>query len=135
MASFDIASTVPNPELPFFPTYSWEITDADFYTGAPSTVLWPFIWVQAFFDATQITVTPTLVFSSGQTTAAGVIICSAVYFPFSGALMPFKGQFFLESGVDRRGNTVNSTPINNAAPTTSLSKVILYGGNYAVSPR
>lgn len=131
----DIAKNVPNPELPFFPTYSWEITDADYYVFTTETALYPFMWVQAFFDAAQLTVIPTLVFSSGQRDPeSNVLICSQVCFPFSGALMPFKGQYFIETGVDRRGDTITSTPINPAAPTTSLNKVVLYGGNYAVSP-
>jgi hypothetical protein len=129
-SNFRIAYTVPNPEMPFFPSYSWELTEADYgvYLDLGMTN-----WVQAFWNSTSLTgVLPTLVFSTGNRVAGSTtLIASQVCFPFSGALMPFKGQILLESGVDVRGNTVTGTPINPASPTDSLSKVVVYGGNYS----
>lgn len=125
MSHFDIAQNVINTEVPYFPSYSWQLTAADF--AIPT--LWVFNWVQAFYDA-SLAVQPTLVVSTGETGPDGTLIASAIYFAYSGERINFKGKILLASGTDRRGNMVTSTPIDAEAPTSSLENVIVYGGNY-----
>jgi hypothetical protein len=126
MAVQDISIQVPNYEVPYFPSYSWGLTNSDFDVKN----LYTFNWIQAFWDSNDLGVDPILVVSNGDTDSSGNLIVSAIQFAFSGQMINFKGKMILSSGDDRRGVTVTSLPINAAAPTTSFLKVIAYGGNY-----
>ena len=122
MAEYDIGTDALTKEVGFFPTSSWEITDADYNKNIAT-----FNWVQAFWDTNDYAgaSNPQLVFSTGNNSVASVVT-----FAFSGERVPFKSKVLLASGTDRRGNVVSSTAINPASPTDSLTKVIVYGGQY-----
>lgn len=126
MSDFDIGNNVINTQVPFFPSYTWELTESDF----GNVQLWTFNWVQAFWDVTNFVGTPNLVVSTGERSASGNIIASLIRFAYSGQSIPIKGKIILATGTDRRGNTVTSIPIDAGSPTDSFSQVIVYGGNY-----
>ena len=122
MSQSDLSIVVPNNQVGFFPSISWEIkpTDISVITKAP------FFWVQAFWDSTDYTGgIPTLLVSKGDNSPV-----SPILFAFSGEMKPFKGKAFWSSGNDRYGNSQTATPINPASTTDSLTKVIVYGGAY-----
>ena len=115
-----------NNEIPFFPSYSYEIIEAD---KDKKFDRFSFQWVQAFFDS-SFTGEPTLVIGNGSTEPnTGVKKGSAIIFAYSGQMLPIKGIEILSSGLDVRGRTVTSTVIGSTA-ATQLSKVIVYGGIY-----
>jgi hypothetical protein len=122
----DIAITARNNEVPFFPSSSWELTNADF----GSQRLYTFNWIQAFWDSNDLEEEPVLVISNGDLDDNGDLIANAIQFAFSGERINVKGKIILATGTDRRGVTVTSLPINAASPNDSFSKVIAYGGNY-----
>lgn len=117
-----------NRELPFTPSKSWILQEADknnfnFPTG---------VWLQAFFDTTfdpSLTGPPQLAVWSGATNDDGSKQANIVVFPFSGALVPFKSKGIFTSGVDWRGVTITSTPIGSTK-TSDLLLVVVYGGAY-----
>lgn len=126
MSIQDIAQSVINSQVPYFPSAAWELTASDF--GKQD--LWVFNWIQAFWDANDLNVPPILVISNGDTATNGTLIANAIQFAYSGERINVKGKIILVTGVNRRGTTVNSLPINASSPTDSFSKVIAYGGNY-----
>lgn len=115
-----------NTELPFFPSHSWQFFQAD-YTTNPNTPT--FNYIQAFFDADQLTTQPQVVVYSGQQDQNGNKIYSCVPFAYSGQMVPFKGKYLINSGGDLRGDSHQSTPIGNDA-TTDLISVWAYGGMF-----
>jgi hypothetical protein len=125
MSAFDIDSSVINTQVPFFPSFAWGLTEADFGNSR----LWAFNWLQAFWDTNDFTGTPGLVISTGETDASGNLICSLIQFAYSGERIPVKGKILLESGTDRRGQVITSTGIGGST-ITDLTSVRAYGGNY-----
>lgn len=114
-----------NTELPFFPSENWDLLEAD----KGNITLPTFNWIQAFYDVTQLSATPELAVWSGNNDVNGNPIVNRVRFPFSGAMIPFKGKAIFSSGTNIRGQTVTSAPIGNT-PTTDLLKVVAWGGMY-----
>lgn len=120
MTAYDIATNELTKDIGFFPTSTWELTDTDYGKSIAT-----FNWVQAFWDSSYTGMQPHLVFSTGNDSVASV-----VYFAYSGERIPFKSKVLLQTGTDRRNQTVTSTPIDAGSPTDSLSKVVVYGGQY-----
>lgn len=114
-----------NNEIPFFPSYSYEIVEAD---KNKKFDRFTFQWVQAFFDSTFSGI-PVVVVGNGVTDVDGDKTGSAIYFAYSGQLLPIKGIEILSTGVDVRGRSVNSSPIGTTL-TTDITKLIVYGGVY-----
>jgi hypothetical protein len=127
MSAYDIGVPQPTFDIGFFPSSSWGLTSASFGNLQLPT----FNWIQAFWASNLgAGVTPQLVVSMGHKTDAGVLIGNLVRFSYSGERVPMKGKIILSSGFDRFGNAITSTPINSGAPTTSLTQVIAFGGQY-----
>ena len=87
-----------------------------------------FQWIQAFFDATVLTLSPELAVWDGiQVDVNGNPIVSVVRFAFSGDRILFKSKQIMSSGTDISGNTISSLTIG-ATAATDFSAVIVYGG-------
>ncbi len=128
-AQVTITPLAYNSQVAFFPSLSWPLLASNFGTAIPGTGKGN--WVQAFFDsATANPSIPRLVVSSGNTfqtgTNAGQLICSYVYFAFSGEMKPFIGSIFLATGLDILGNTLTSSNISDE--NTDINICQIYGG-------
>lgn len=118
-----------NREVGFFPSETAFIT-SDYTSGR---VIHPFMWVQGFFDATNVT-NPIIAVWDGQSMdASGNLITNPVQFPYSGALMPVRGTALITDSdtqcVDYLENNFSSsiTPITGD-PTTGFTYLIVGGG-------
>jgi hypothetical protein len=127
--SSNINITDRNTEVPFYPSFSYQIINSDMITSVNDIVLPPFFWIQAFFDAESLTAPAQLAIYSGAEDDAGNPIVSIVRFAYSGEMKNFKGLAIFTSGEDIRGDTIESTPIG-ATTTTDLLNVIAYSGMY-----
>lgn len=125
----DILITDRNTGLPYFPSSTWTILEADKVTAAtlPGSALPAFDWIQAFYDAEDLGTAAQLAIWSGAFDALGNPIVSLVRFAYSGERINFKGKAIFTTGTDRRGVVITSTPIGNTA-ATDLLEVIAYGG-------
>ena len=122
MSKFDIGSNVINTEVGFFPGFAYELFSADFDKNSLHT----FNWIQAFWDPSLAIDGPPGIVVFNQFTH----FKSFVPFAYSGERVNIKAQSIATSGLDIRGNAITSLPIDPDAPTTSLSHVYVYGGNY-----
>lgn len=113
-----------NTDIPFTPSQSWILTEADKDTFIGPT----FGWIQAFFD-NSLGVNPELAVYAGKTNSDGSRQANIIRFAYSGERVKFKGCGILSSGKDCRGVTIISTPIG-VTPGTDLLQVIVYGGAY-----
>lgn len=108
-----------NTDVPFCPSISWNLDQTDY----GNETLLTFNWIQAFVDTSFSGQIKLVVQGENEE------FQSLIRFPYSGALMPFKGRSILASGVDWRGRAITSTPIGSNAGT-EIAEVIAYGGNY-----
>lgn len=111
-----------NTDMPFFPSLTWNLTNADFGVKTLPT----FNYIQAFFDAT-LTDPPYLCVYSGNNHTDGSPILSQVRFAYSGEKIQIKGKGIFASGTNIRDQAVTSLPIGST-PTDDLLEVIAYGG-------
>jgi hypothetical protein len=120
----------PNITIPFIPSVSWEILSTDVIDPQTTSVYSKkgnyFSYIQAFFDAAQVT-NAILAVYSGHDDASGNPIVSPVRFAFSGERVQFKGIFILTEGQDINGNTITSTVIGNTS-ATDITSAYAYGG-------
>ncbi len=120
-----------NTDIPFFPSITWNYTNTDIISSLDQLngafFLDTFSWIQAFFDATQLTVAPQLAIWTGDRRANGTPILSGITFAYSGERINIKGQGLFTTGTNIRGQTVTSTPIG-ATIETDLLLVTAYGG-------
>lgn len=114
-----------NSELPFFPSENWYLTEE----SKGNLLLPTFSWLQAFFDAENITVAPQLAVWSGQYHANGDPVLSVVRFAYSGERVNFKGKAVFAAGTNILNQVVTSAVIGETA-TTDLLQVIAWGGAY-----
>lgn len=128
MAQYDIAQNQATFDIGFFPTSTWQLTEANYGVLTLPT----FNWVQAFWDTTDLgaSIQPALVVSMGHTDSDSNLICNYVPFAYSGERVPIKGKIIVASGVDRFGNAITATPIDAGSPTDSLILVMAHGGQY-----
>jgi hypothetical protein len=117
-----LSVTDRNTDLPFFPSCTWNLTQADIGLKTLPT----FNYIQAFFDE-SLGVEPILAIFSGAFHDDGSPILSEIRFAFSGDKIQIKGSGFFMTGTNIIGQTVSSITIRSA-PTTDLSRVIAFGG-------
>lgn len=110
-----------NTDIPFFPSITYNLLNADFGVLVPT-----FSWIQAFFSP-DLTVAPTLCVYGGWNHADGTPILSEIQFAFSGERINIKGCAIYASGTNIRDQAVTSTPIGSSV-TTQITNVIAYGG-------
>lgn len=108
-----------NTDVPFFFSNSWQLTADDYGVS-----LLTFNWLQAFVDTTLFSGPIYLVYQGVDNAYQSIL-----RFPYSGAIMPVKGNVILASGTDWRGNAITATPIGDNE-STEIIEVIAYGGNY-----
>lgn len=107
-----------NTDVPFFPSNSWELTAADY----GNELLQTFNWIQAFVD--DAFSGPIYLVVQG----ANEEFQSLIRFPYSGAMVQFKGKSILATGTNWRGTAITATLIG-ADEATEIVEVIAYGGN------
>ncbi len=107
-----------NTDVPFFPSNSWELTADDYGNEKLQT----FNWIQAFVDDSFSG--PIYLVVQGRDEE----FQSLIRFPYSGAMVPFKGKSILDSGTNWRGTAITGTPIGSNE-ATDIVEVIVYGGN------
>lgn len=123
-----LGATLSNCEVPLFPDTSLDLTNDDIFPEEDASVVFPpgvnytFNWIQAFFDATSLAVTPQVVVAGGRS------FQSTVKFAYSGECRLFYGRYLVSSGVDMKGNAILGLPINPSSPTDSFSGITIYGG-------
>lgn len=121
----DISISDSNSDIGVIANRSHYVLDAD--KDKPLAID-TFQWIQAFFDATTLTLSPELAVWDGiQKDTAGDPIVSVVRFAYSGERILFKAKQIMSTGDDINGNTITSLAIG-ATATTDFSAVIVYGG-------
>jgi len=123
-----LGATLSNCEVPLFPDTALEMTNDDIFETESDAVVFPpgvsytFNWIQAFFNATSLTVSPQIVVAGGKS------FQSRITFAYSGESKLFYGRYLVRSGIDMKGDSISGIPINPSSPTDSLLGVTIYGG-------
>lgn len=118
-------SQATNREVGFFPSESVLIVNS---STDYNVNLHPFMWIEAYFDSTEVTAPIVAVWdgvSYFDAPTNTVKLVNPVKFAYSGNMKPTRGIQIVTTGKDYRGNTINSITTGQGA---DFSQLIVSGG-------